>query len=84
MEVQGDRGALIFDGDEGKLMTADGAQSIEVGARRGLFAKDTAAVLDYLLNGTPLYVTAEESLYTLKVAAAAQQSAATGERIRMN
>jgi biliverdin reductase len=83
MEVQGDRGALIFDGDAGKLITTDGERAIEVGARRGLFAKDTAAVLDHLLNKTPLYVTVEESLYTLKVAAAAQQSAATGERIRI-
>jgi len=75
LEVQGDRGTLIFDGDEGAFLNSDGAISIEVGARRGLFTKDTSAVFDYLLNGTPLYVQPEESLYTLKVAIAAQRSA---------
>ncbi len=75
LEVQGDRGALIFDGDEGAIVTANGVQSIQVGGRRGLFSRDTAAVLDYLIDGTPLYVQAEESLYTLKVATAAQRSA---------
>lgn len=75
LEVQGDRGALIFDGDEGAIVTANGVEPIEVGGRRGLFSKDTAAVLDYLIDQTPLYVQAEESLYTLKVATAAQRSA---------
>ncbi len=75
LEVQGDRGALIFDGDQGALINSEGASAIEVGARRGLFTKDTSAVLDYLLNGTPLYVQPEESLYTLKIAIAAQRSA---------
>jgi len=75
LEVQGDRGALIFEGDEGALLNSDGASAIEVGARRGLFTKDTSAVFDYLLNGTPLYVQPEESLYTLKIAIAAQRSA---------
>ncbi len=83
MEVQGDRGALVFDGDDGKLMNAQGEHAIAVAGRRGLFAKDTAAVLDHLLHGTPLYVTPEESLYTLKVAVAAQRSATTGERIKI-
>lgn len=81
LEVQGDRGALIFDGDEGAFINAEGVSAIEVGARRGLFNKDTSAVLDHLLNGTPLYVQPEESLYTLKVAIAAQRSAAQGKTI---
>ncbi len=75
LEVQGDRGALIFDGDQGAFVNLEGASAIEVGARRGLFTKDTSAVLDYLLNGMPLYVQPEESLYTLKTAIAAQRSA---------
>jgi biliverdin reductase len=84
LEIQGDRGALIFNGDEGMLVNSQGATAIEIGARRGLFAKDTSAVLDYLLEGKPLYVQAEESLYTLKVAIAAQRSAAQGQTIRID
>lgn len=80
-EVHGEKGALIFDGDEGYLVQAAGKTPIEVGSRRGLFAKDTGMVLDYLLRGTPLYVTPEESLYTLRVADAARHSAKTGETV---
>jgi biliverdin reductase len=40
-------------------------------------------VLDHIFNGTPLYVTPEESLYTLKVAEAARRSAETGLTIFM-
>ncbi len=80
-EVQGEQGTLIFDGDEGKLVKQDATTSIEVGSRRGLFAKDTKMVLDYLLEGTPLYVTPAESLYTLKVADAARKSAEMGQTV---
>ncbi len=78
LEVQGDRGAVVFDGDIGRLVNAEGDHAIAVGGRRGLFAKDTAAVIDHLLHGAPLYVASKESLYTLKVASAAQRSAETG------
>ncbi|BAU10694.1 oxidoreductase domain protein [Leptolyngbya sp. NIES-3755] len=84
LEVQGDRGALIFDGDQGALINSNGASSIEVGARRGLFTKDTSAVLDYLTNGKPLYVQPEESLYTLKVAIAAQRSSEQGQTVSID
>ena len=83
LEAQGDRGALFFDGDQGTSINSQGVNPIEVGARRGLFTKDTSAVLDYLLNGTPLYVQPEESLYTLKVAIAAQRSAEQQQTIRL-
>lgn len=46
-----------------------------IDSRRGLFTKDTAMVLDHLTIGTPLYVTPAASLYRLKVADAAKQSA---------
>ena len=55
----------------------------EIGSRRGLFAKDTAMVLDHLTIGTSLYVTSEASLYSLKVADAAQQSAASASAIEI-
>ncbi|HTL88550.1 MAG TPA: Gfo/Idh/MocA family oxidoreductase, partial [Leptolyngbya sp.] len=84
LEAQGDRGALIFEGEQGALIDSNGASTIEVGARRGLFTKDTSAVLDYLLDGTPLYVQPEESLYTLKVAIAAQRSAEQNQTITID
>jgi biliverdin reductase len=71
----------MFDGDEGKLIKDDETTPIEVGGRRGLFAKDTGMVLDYLIEGTPLYVTPEASLYALKVADAARRSAETGQTV---
>jgi|SRR6478672_854093 len=80
-EVQGEKGALIFDGDEGMLVRGEEKTPIEVGTRRGLFAKDTEMVLDRLIQGTPLYTTPEASLYTLKVADAARRSSETGETV---
>ncbi|KAB8332891.1 Gfo/Idh/MocA family oxidoreductase [Scytonema tolypothrichoides VB-61278] len=77
-EVHGEDGGLIFDGDTGLLVQGGEKKPIEVAARRGLFAKDTTMVLDHLIDGTALYVTPEESLYTLKVADAARRSAEIG------
>lgn len=80
-EVHGEQGTLIFDGEEGKLVRDETTTPIEVGSRRGLFAKDTKMVLDHLFEGTPLYITPAESLYTLKVADAARKSAETGQTV---
>ncbi|MBD2385117.1 Gfo/Idh/MocA family protein [Cylindrospermum sp. FACHB-282] len=77
-EVHGEKGGLVFDGDTGLLVQPGETTPIEVGTRRGLFAKDTSMVLDHLFDGTPLYVTATESLYALKVADAARRAAQTG------
>ncbi|AFY46854.1 putative dehydrogenase [Nostoc sp. PCC 7524] len=77
-EVHGENGGLIFDGDTGFFIHGGETTPIEVGTRRGLFVKDTTMVLDHLFHGTPLYVTPEESLYTLKVADAAKRAAQTG------
>lgn len=78
-EVQGKSGGLIFDGEGGVLINAEGDRPIEVAGRRGIFARDTTAVLDCLIDGTPLYVTPEASLYALRVADAARRSAAIGQ-----
>ncbi|XGV95915.1 MAG: Gfo/Idh/MocA family protein [Leptolyngbya sp. BL-A-14] len=83
MEVHGQAGALIFDGDQGTLVQAESSQPIDLGSRQGLFAKDTALVLDYLLEGIPLYITPEASLYTLRVAEAAKRSAETKQSITL-
>ena len=81
LEVQGDRGALVFNGDCGSHITPNGPIELDVPGRRGLFSRDTAAVLDHLLEQKPLYVTSAESLYTLKVAEAARRSAEIGQSI---
>ncbi|MFB2969662.1 Gfo/Idh/MocA family protein [Aerosakkonema sp. BLCC-F183] len=82
-EVHGEQGSLIFDGDNGQLVRGEETTPIEVGSRRGLFAKETAMVLDRLLEGKPLYVTPDASLYALKVADAARRSAETGQTIEI-
>jgi biliverdin reductase len=84
MEVQGDLGALVFDGDAGTVIGPAGPHPLEVGSRRGLFARDTTAVLDALCEGKPLYVNPRDSLYALRVAAAAEKSALTGKRIEVS
>ncbi len=81
LEIQGETGALVFDGDQGRLIHSSGFQQLEVGERRGLFAKDTTAVLDHLTTGADLYITSEASLYTLKVADAARRAAVLGAAI---
>lgn len=73
--IQGERGTLIFDGEEGVLLRGEEQKPLEVGSKRGLFLKDTQAVLDHLTDGAPLYAQLEASLYALKVAAEAQISA---------
>lgn len=78
LELHGDRGSLVFEGDEGTLTAASGKQSLTIPSRKGLFARDTAMVLDCLFNNNPLYVTPTASLYALKVAEALQQAAETG------
>ena len=83
LEVHGDRGALIFDGDRGSHITPNGPIELDVPGRRGLFSRDTTAVLDHLLEQKPLYVTLAESLYTLKVAEAARRSAEIGQSIEL-
>lgn len=80
-EVHGEKGGLIFDKEDGILVQGEETIPIELGPRRGMFAKDTGMVLDHLFTGKPLYVTPDASLYALKVADAARRSAQTGETI---
>lgn len=82
-EVHGDQGTLIFEGDQGTLIRGNEKTPIEVGGRRGLFGKDTSMVLDYLVEGKPLYVSPTASYYALKVADAARQSAEIGQTISL-
>jgi len=80
-ELHGDRGTLLFEGSEGKLIRGDEETPIEVGSRRGLFAKDTSYVLDYLTAKQPLYVAVTSSYYATRVADAARVAAETGKTI---
>ena len=81
--VDGEKGGLVFDKEAGMSINSEGSTPIEVGTRKGLFAKDTDMVLNHLLNGDDLYVSASDSLYALKVADAARRSAATGQTISL-
>ncbi len=81
IEVQGSLGALAFVRNEGTLTTADGVEAIAVAPRKGLFVKDTSAVLDYLIEGKPLYVSAAESVYALSVGDALRRASERGETV---
>lgn len=81
LEVIGSAGQIVMEGDEGQAITAEGATPMEIGSRRGLFATDTRAVLDYLCQGTPLYITPEASVYSLRVAKAIETAAQTGKTV---
>jgi biliverdin reductase len=81
LEVIGTEGMLRFEGETGVFLGADGEEALEVGGRRGLFVKDTANVLDHLLDGVPLYLEAAESLYALEVADAIGRAARSGDRV---
>ncbi|MEM6451077.1 MAG: Gfo/Idh/MocA family oxidoreductase [Cyanobacteria bacterium P01_D01_bin.105] len=84
VEVQGSDGAMAFQGNHGQLVTAEGERSIAVEPRKGLFLKDTDAVLSYLIHGAPLYVSASDSLYALKVADALRSASERGETVTVD
>ncbi|MEL6555340.1 MAG: Gfo/Idh/MocA family oxidoreductase [Cyanobacteria bacterium J06621_11] len=67
IEVHGNRGSLAFVGNQGRLTTDAGSKQIESPPRKGLLALDTTGVLDYLSEGSALYVSAKKSIYALKV-----------------
>jgi biliverdin reductase len=83
-EVHGDKGALIFDGDEGVFIQDGTSTPLDLGARKGLFAKDLELVLDHLIDGKPNYVTPAASLATLRVADAARISAETRRTVTID
>lgn len=81
LEIQGDRGTLRFDQDNGLLTQAQGETVLDLGSRRGLFIKDLESVLDHLQNGTPPYVSLDASLYALQVAEAIHHASLTGQTV---
>jgi biliverdin reductase len=83
LEVIGTAGMLRFDGEQGVYLGPEGEEALEVGGRRGLFVRDTTNLLDHLLDGSPLYIDAEESLYALAVAEAIGLAAQSGDRVTL-
>lgn len=79
--IYGEEGTLVFTPESGQLIQGENRHNIKVGTRRGLFAKDTYMVLEYLSNGTPLYVNNVSSLYALRVADAARRSSEIGQNV---
>jgi biliverdin reductase len=73
--IHGEAGVLEFLGDHGTLTQGETVTPIELGSRRGVFKQDTTAVLDYLTEGKPLYITAVQSLYALEIADQIRRSA---------
>ena len=84
LEIQGNEGTLLFEGEKGSLIRGKEQTPISVVSRRGLFAKDTKMVLDYLFAGDKLYLEPAASLYATKVAEAARQSAQTHQAVTID
>lgn len=80
-ELHGSQGTLIFSSKGGELIRDREVTAIEIGSRRGLFARDTTLALDGLLEGKPLYISPASSHYALVVADTIRQSAESGQTI---
>jgi biliverdin reductase len=83
LELTGNRGSLVHDGERLTFTTTEGERSFDPGNRRGLFDQDTRAVLDCLSEDKPLYIGAERVLHLLEVAAAAKHSAESGTSVTL-
>jgi len=75
LELQGEEGMLYFEGEKGYLLKQGQKSDLEAPERKGLIAQDTMLVLDSILQDKPLYVSVQESLYSLDVADLAHRSA---------
>lgn len=84
LEVHGQQGGILIDGEQGTLVQAEQTQPLDMGSRRGLFAKDTAMVLEHLTTGAPLYVSLAASLYALEVADATRRAAESGQTVQLS
>jgi biliverdin reductase len=74
-EVQGDQGAMIFDGDVGTLIVGKEQTTIELGSRKGMFAQDLNLALEHFFLDAPDYIKPSDSLYSLRVANACRVAA---------
>lgn len=78
-EIQGTHGILQFTETQGKLIQGNTITPLEFPTRKGLFLKDTQQVFDFLEKETPLYIQPSESVYSLQIATAIQNSAITAK-----
>ncbi|BAQ60145.1 biliverdin reductase [Geminocystis sp. NIES-3708] len=83
LEIYGDEGTILFEGEKGKIIRGKEEIEIEVDSRRGLFAQDTQIVLEHLTTGKSLYIENTASAYSLKVANATLQSYKNREIINL-
>jgi biliverdin reductase len=83
-EVHGDRGTLIFEGEQGTLMRGKEKIPLEISNRKGSFDRDTQIVLDNLLEGKPLYINPNASCYALEIADGARRSSVEGKTISIS
>lgn len=83
LEIHGDKGTISFMGEKGSLIRGKEIINLPVKGRRGLFAQDTAMVLDNLTSGTALYVKPQASLYALQVADAARRAADSNQIVQV-
>jgi biliverdin reductase len=77
-EVQGDLGAMVFDGDQGTLIVGKEQTSIELGSRKGMFVQDLNIALAHFFDNEPNYVKPGASLDSLWVADACRLAAFNG------
>ena len=75
IEIHGSKGSVQLGGDNNIVIRADGAREVTVGSRRGLFYRDTREVIQHLLEGDRLYISASECMHSLEVALAAETAA---------
>lgn len=83
LDIHGDRALLQVGTTEGRIVTVDAETPLTVGGRRGLFAKDTAMVLDHLTEKRLMYVTVESTTYALRVADAIRRACVTGKTVNI-
>ena len=83
LEIYGEQGKIFFEGEKG-IIVGEHEREIPVTSRRGLFARDTAMVLDYLFERKPLYIQPQASLDALRVANAARESSMTGKVVYLD
>jgi biliverdin reductase len=81
LQIHAAQGAILIDGETGKLVLPHETRDLDMGSRRGLFAQDTAIVLAHLTTGTPLYGSLDSSLHALRVADAARRSAMLNQSV---
>ena len=83
LEIHGDKGTISFMGEKGSLIRGKETIFLPVKSRRGLFARDTAMVLDNLTTGKPLYVKPQASFYALQVADAARRATDSNQVVQI-